>query len=543
MRTPILLLGLVLVCACAPETAGPSADTTPSVDASADAVPPPPPPRLDVLWVVDNSASMCREQRALVDHLQGFIDVLPSGVVGDLQMAVTTTDVLKGQGAFVEGAATKYPNACAKTRILPCTEDADCAAELGEAWTCNPPQTTGGGVLMENMNGSQNSSCTYVCGTDQECCDEFCPADVCGECTHQCVAPGGGSDVDRNCVEQPLPCAPGPTGDWDAWARCHFQVGADQSFTAGLESGIKAAWMALDPEGLQAAQVEEFLRADAHLLIVFVSDEEDCSISEEFCSPSFTCEDDSDCPGYTRCGDGACCGIIRKDYYNICGHLGEYKGAEHHDCAYDLDCADCQADADCPSSWACNEDGKCRPEIFGFKTISTFQEPPGTPIFALAPVDLYAERLRSLKQAPQRVLVATISGDAVVSADDAVSMISEACLARPELDLCQAYLAAQDAADPACVADPAAAGCEAYLEARQGCARQCYVASRGDLGNPQAKNSYICTWDGHTANWGGRYARLAAAFGDDGLALNICAPDGFGPVMQELGEFVAGAMD
>ena len=99
------------------------------------------------------------------------------------------------------------------------------------------------------------------------------------------------------------------------------------------------------------------------------------------------------------------------------------------------------------------------------------------------------------------------------------------------------------AANPSCVEAPDMAGCEPYLEARQACARECYVASVSDPTNPMAKMSYICAWDGGRASWGSRYLRLAEMFGDDGIALGICAPDGFGPVMQRLGGFVSGAME
>ncbi|MBM4370820.1 MAG: hypothetical protein FJ098_04155, partial [Deltaproteobacteria bacterium] len=368
-----------------------------------DVAAPPRPWKLDVLWVVDNSASMCQEQRALVEHIGAFVDALPEETVGELRMAVTTTDVLMGQGEFVAGAAEKYPNACAETRIVPCTEDADCAALLSESWICNPPPFIGDEFLMENLNGSLNSSCTFGCVTDQECCDEFCPQGDCGPCTYQCVAPGGASS-EKDCVEQPIPCEEAPEGDWGAWARCHLQAGASQGFTAGLEGGIKAAWMALDPEGLNPDQAAAFNRPDAHLLVVLVSDEEDCSISEDFCGPTWECDGDSDCPGYTRCKGGHCCGVIKKDYYNICGLLGEY--------------------GDGPVS------------------------PDGYPEYSLARVDEYAERLGALKVLPQRVLVVTISGDAVVSPDDSVTLISEACLARDDLDLCQAYKTMKDAADP-----------------------------------------------------------------------------------------------
>ncbi len=171
--------------------------------------------------------------------------------------------------------------------------------------------------------------------------------------------------------------------------------------------------------------------------------------------------------------------------------------------------------------------------------------PPGTPLFALAGAAEYQNRFQSLKAEPLAVMVASINGDAVVSGEDAASLISEVCLADTDLDRCQDYQATQIApeTDPACGADPTTPGCEDLLLAKQECVRQCYVASKGDNTNPQAKNSYICAGAVGTADWGGRYARMAYMFGVNGLNLNLCSPDGFGPVMQQLGEFVAGAME
>ncbi len=503
-----------------------------------------PPKKLDVLWVMDNSASMCQEQIGLVRSVATFVDGLPSETVETLNMAVITTDALKGQGVFSTTVAEKFPNACAETVVHACAANSECVDAFGDGWQCNPPPSTGGSLLLYNKNGSLNSSCTYTCESAQECCDLFCPPEICGECTHQCVSPGG-SDTDKNCTPQPYPCVDVPPGDWEAWAGCHLQVGADQSFTANLESGIKAAWMALDPEGPNAEQAASFHRADAHLLIIFVSDEDDCSVDEEFCSPSYECDDDNDCPGPTECHEGLCCGIVKKDYYNICSLLGEYKGAEHHDCAYDLECQDCETDDDCEPNWTCKSDKKCRPEIFGFNTIASFQQPAGTPIFALASMADYQNRFQSLKSQPQRVMVATIAGDAVVTGNHAASLISEPCLEDVLLDRCQDYLAIKDSPETSedCPTAPTAPGCEDFYLAKQECARQCYVASKGDNQNPQAKNSYICASDHGTADWGNRYDHMAYMFGVNGLRLNFCAPDGFGALMEQLGAFVSGVME
>ncbi len=82
-----------------------------------------------------------------------------------------------------------------------------------------------------------------------------------------------------------------------------------------------------------------------------------------------------------------------------------------------------------------------------------------------------------------------------------------------------------------------------YRAAMLDCIRESYLASPSDPDIPQAKNTYVCASESGRPTLGMRYIRLTEEFGDDGLALNVCAPDGFGPVMQALGEFAAGAME
>ena len=157
----------------------------------------------------------------------------------------------------------------------------------------------------------------------------------------------------------------------------------------------------------------------------------------------------------------------------------------------------------------------------------------------------YQNRFQSLKSQPQRVMVATIAGDAVVTGNHAASLISEPCLEDVLLDRCQDYLAIKDSPETSedCPTAPTAPGCEDFYLAKQECARQCYVASKGDNQNPQAKNSYICASDHGTADWGNRYDHMAYMFGVNGLRLNFCAPDGFGALMEQLGAFVSGVME
>ncbi len=56
--------------------------------------------KIDVLWVIDNSASMKSVQDELATSLTRFMDTFSRGLV-DYRIAVTTTDVFNDQGEFV----------------------------------------------------------------------------------------------------------------------------------------------------------------------------------------------------------------------------------------------------------------------------------------------------------------------------------------------------------------------------------------------------------------------------------------------------------
>jgi len=501
------------------------------------------PIKLDFLWVIDNSSSMCQEQASLAQSFVSFVDLLESYLNVDINLAETTTDAITGQGRFSTTPASIYPNACAERQVLPCATNGDCGDALGDAWRCNPPLSNGGSLLLYNKNGSINSSCAYTCATGDECVDAFC--DVEGACTQTCVAPGGNPSVEKSCVAQPDTAACPSSGipsvltdkTLDLFP-CIATVGASQNQYVNLESGLKTAWMALDPNGLRAEQSKGFLREDAYLVVVFVTDEDDCSIDEDFCSPSYTCEADDHCPGYTRCRSGLCCGIVKKDYYNNCALLGEYKGTAHHDCAYDLGCKDCESDADCDLGWHCKGGKKCRPYIYGFNNLASFQEPTGSPLFALAPVSKYYSQMRSLKADPAKVLVAAIVGDVVIKGSDKKSLISDSCLEDERLERCQYYLAVKADESAKCKETPNADGCESFRQIKRDCARECYVASKGDNKNPAAKNTYACTSPYGTADWGNRYVRLAEMFGPNGVVSNICAEEGISPALETVAELI-----
>lgn len=260
---------------------------------------------LDILWVIDNSVSMCQEQNSLASNIDTFLNVF-QGFNVDLRMGVVTTDglspagnslginksTLVGQGRFNTIPATAFVANCLERAYnVPCLEDAECA-HLGEQWICEPPFNKDAGRLY-NLNGPANSKCRYLCETDEECVLAF------GSENAICFAPGGDWDA-RGCLVQPntadcddlaanhgleeLPMFVSTETDTLDLFHCIATVGASQAKNPQLEQGMNAAIWALDrspPPGApdNSAQASAFVRDDAYLIIVFVSDENDCSLS------------------------------------------------------------------------------------------------------------------------------------------------------------------------------------------------------------------------------------------------------------------------
>lgn len=114
------------------------------------------PAKLDILWVVDSSPSMCQEQQSLASSFRAFLEVFQKYTAIDMQLAVTTSNVCaKGssgavRGRFVYQPASDLPPACLERRVLPCLNDAQCqnyVPKSGEsplpdaaAWVCEPPK-------------------------------------------------------------------------------------------------------------------------------------------------------------------------------------------------------------------------------------------------------------------------------------------------------------------------------------------------------------------------------------------------------------------
>lgn len=551
------------------------------------------PIKLDFLWIVDNSSSMCQEQYALAQSFGNFRKQLQTYLNIDIRLAVTNTDAINNKGKFVYKPATKFPLACIEAKPLAClaADDGgadDCTDKYGEGWRCVDAGDNAEDIY--NYNGSVNSYCTYRCSGFGECCSQFCGdsfGDTCqsdpgcldqkcesasDQCNFSCRQAGKLTSTGNGCVREPdtADCPTSTMGfltnDTLEYFGCMaVVVDTNPDTQARMEQGLKSAWLALDKDGPNASQVGQFLRDDAYLVIAFVSDEDDCSIDDEYCSPAWTCQEDADCKGMGKCKldyglsyaysnpTKTCCGSIRADHYNKCALLGDYKGKVHHELAYNLTLADCEMDEDCDDGWACKEvlpgRKKCRPSIFSLSTIAaypikksdgTYQDlRTGAPVFSLTPVSEFYSLFRGLKSDPGKVLIAVITGDAQVRASDAESLISDACMANELLTKCQAYKSYKETADPACLVDPEAEACTEFAKMKTDCVRECYVASKGYAKNSdKAEYTHVCRSLFGQADFGSRYVKLAEMFGPNGMVSNICSEDGIAPALQTIAELI-----
>lgn len=260
------------------------------------------PVKIDFLWVVDNSTSMCQEQASLARSFKTFTDTLEDSFTVDARIAVTSvsaqcdndgTSIFAGKGKFNTHASHQLPVACGEEVHRPCggagafcDDGLDCS-ELGEcdtngSWSCQGRKDDA--ACVQNTNGSYNEYCRRTCRTDAECQDIF--GDESMRCVNSSAVP-----EQTACVREP------PTADCPAELPAILEKNNDIDNTdlfqcianVGLSSGspcfryeeqLRSALLAIDPAGVNRDQSLAFLRDDAYLVIIVVSDEEDCSVSD-----------------------------------------------------------------------------------------------------------------------------------------------------------------------------------------------------------------------------------------------------------------------
>lgn len=255
--------------------------------------------KVDILWVIDNSVSMCQEQNSLGANVTNFLDLFLDLEL-DLRMAVVTTDALTSteSGAFHSELAPPFPPNCFEKVVYPCLLPSDasvpdaCIAsqEVKDgaqgAWVCEPPPQNVASN-MTNPNGSINSTCRFKCEDDADCVAQF------EDESAECKSPGG-DNGQRGCLIPPVSAAGCVGVDLPLYVDsekdnldlfpCLAVVGALQDSNPQLEQGLNTAMWALDTNPLPGApdrslQASDFVRSDAYQIIIFISDEDDCSLA------------------------------------------------------------------------------------------------------------------------------------------------------------------------------------------------------------------------------------------------------------------------
>jgi len=178
------------------------------------------PAKLDIVWVIDDSPSMCQEQQSLAASFDTFLSVFQEFAAIDMRLAVTTTNVCAAdkagaiRGKFVYQPAEAFPPECVQKRVFPCLADEECqknpalpdkanwVCESKPAqylYTCDKPPGYGTDDYPGDILHTVNSICRYKCdreGAPATCARVFGEPEGCtGTCEPDCSIPACQADT------------------------------------------------------------------------------------------------------------------------------------------------------------------------------------------------------------------------------------------------------------------------------------------------------------------------------------------------------------
>jgi hypothetical protein len=467
-----------------------------------------PPPKLDLLLVLDPGDS--RQQNQLAAALPAFVQGL--GVAPtDLRVAITTIDrrgedplgVFRTRPAPAAGPADQV----VLRRSCATTADCDVFADLyGPGWECSWEGPTL--ALTVNDDGSVGTACRKTCAADSDCTAAFGVTSTCDLSIPEYTG----------CVDAPqtdgCPDTLGPVLDGTdvAGLQCLSQVDDSSSADLSADAGFKAALSAL------TVVQPEFLRDDAWLLLLIVTDNDDCSNRDETPLPPadwMLCEYRTEklVPAAEL---AASLRALKADPGRVivAGIFGDAPVAGTRSCLIPDRCL-VERDVD---ACRCYQPGGDRS---GCPTL----------LAAATPADLCDGEPAAGADADEELAYRLACVDACYGRGPLNPMrkcsklVPKACgcYEHDEAGL------AVNSSTPAC--QPALADEPAY---RVACHRACYEATRKVAAVQPNSAPYLCTGPFGLSSGGARYRAVLDLLGDRGLAANFCDPRGVGALLDDL---------
>lgn len=260
---------------------------------------------VDILWVIDNSGSMCEEQAALRENFRDFIDEIGSRNI-DFHIGVTTTQMLDSyspEPVAIPGRLQTVPQPIPTTYSAPGSTTGGCAGNEGD------PNVSDDGYQPVRDNIELAIGCTKDPSQWQQLTNVTDEEIACKMgLKRDCAEP---ADPESLFPTTPAGASPGPetpeadnpyrtfgkflsAEDYRVNGQLDLERLRDDFSCASLvgtrgfavEKGLAAAVKAVSPEmtgGTEENPIDEsapnfgFLRDKANFATIFVSDENDCS--------------------------------------------------------------------------------------------------------------------------------------------------------------------------------------------------------------------------------------------------------------------------
>ncbi len=388
-----------------------------------------------------------------------------------------------------------------------CSTDKECQDLFGDkAAICYTPGGVNGDPATSGCMFPPN---TKDCPDPTDATGPACASDdTCASGTH-CVDHSANSDGSKKTCTPFLPAV--LNNDQLNLFHCIATVGAASSQQSGFEGGLRSAWMALDPAGPNCpggpyllddngnpqvdgtgkplpnpnCQFATLVRDDAYLVIVVVSDDDDCSVQLNLSLANGSPEEKA-----------ALKALLPTEDWGICQRLGDAVGGNAR--LNEGNCLYVKSKQPDPTKYLCPSD--CIAGAADYATclaaaqVNVQKNRAVDPRFA--PVSDFVNRFKSLKADPAHVIFAAISGD------------SEAQLyqdGKPQFD-----------STGAPVPDDAQKVVDAAI----------YMKSlRRNIASNQAP--YVCAGAKGESGYGSRYIEMVNAFRENGIFANICSGSDF----------------